>query len=414
MTTLVHTHRQGSELAPAFAAALVLAIGMGFGRFAFTGLYPLMVNEGVLTVHSGTLAASANYAGYLLGALLVAGLKPQHARSMSIFSMAATVVSTAALYFLHSEWPIIVVRGLAGIFSAFAMVAAALWLLQHMRHHHRAPVLFAGVGIGIALSAELIVLGRHLGMNSAMVWILLAASSLVLAIAALPGLNRGAEAEPEAAPAAGGNAAAVSASPASTRASAAASTASASTPGSSAAPTATLRDAALMIVIYGLAGFGYIVTATYLPLLIKDALGSVDPIHVWAVFGLGAVPSCFFWYYCHVHYGTRTSLIANLLVQAVGVALPAVSHSAVSYLASAFLVGGTFVGTVTIVMPAARHLARAVRFNILAVLTASYGVGQIVGPLVANAMYAGTHSFNGSLLTAAGALVAAAVLSLGI
>jgi Uncharacterised MFS-type transporter YbfB len=32
------------------AGALVLAVGMGFGRFSFTGMYPLMVRDGQLTV----------------------------------------------------------------------------------------------------------------------------------------------------------------------------------------------------------------------------------------------------------------------------------------------------------------------------------------------------------------------------
>ncbi|RYF40475.1 MAG: MFS transporter, partial [Comamonadaceae bacterium] len=37
-----------SRLRSAFDAALIMAIGMGFGRFAFTAIYPHMVQEGVL------------------------------------------------------------------------------------------------------------------------------------------------------------------------------------------------------------------------------------------------------------------------------------------------------------------------------------------------------------------------------
>jgi hypothetical protein len=40
-------------------------------------------------------------------------------------------------------------------------------------------------------------------------------------------------------------------------------------------------------------------------------------------------------------------------------------------------------------------------------MTACFGIGQIVGPLVANAMYAPHHSFSGSLETAASALAVA-------
>lgn len=376
-----------TTLGPALAASLILAIGMGFGRFAFTGLYPVMVNDGFLTVHGGTLAASANYAGYLLGALLVSNAKPVHARSLCIRATVGSIVCMALLGLLHSAAMIIAVRGLAGICSAVSMVAASLWLLQHMGQGHSAPVLYAGVGAGIVLSAELIALGHHAGLASPALWTVLALASLVLAIAASPAL--GLQPDPAQASDAGPEARA----------------AGAGTP---------LAQAVRLIAIYGLAGFGYIVTATYLPFFVQGALGPVDPIHVWAVFGFGAVPSCFFWHWLRVRLGTRHSLAWNLGVQGIGVVLPVFSHSAVAYLLSAFLVGGTFVGTVTIAMPAARRVAHAVRFNMLAVMTAVYGVGQIIGPLVANAILASTQSFTGSLLAAGGALVVAAVLSAGL
>jgi hypothetical protein len=49
----------------------------------------------------------------------------------------------------------------------------------------------------------------------------------------------------------------------------------------------------------------------------------------------------------------------------------------------------------------------------LAIMTAAYGVGQIIGPLVANALYARSQSFDASLLLAALALVVAASGCLG-
>ncbi len=139
------------------------------------------------------------------------------------------------------------------------------------------------------------------------------------------------------------------------------------------------------------------------------SLGSVDPVHIWAVFGLGAVPSCFLWHRLHERWGTGRSLMLNLLVQAVGVALPA-THTPVAYILSALLVGGTFMGTVTIAMPAARRVASKVRFNMLAVMTAAYGVGQIIGPLIASWLYAKTGSFDISLMIAAATLVVAALM----
>ncbi|MDQ0325958.1 MFS family permease [Rhodopseudomonas julia] len=370
-----------NERLAGIAAALVLVIGMGFGRFAFTGLYPLMVGDGQISVEGGSYAASANYAGYLIGALLLGLVTGAAGRKLCAFSAIATVASLAALGLPLPEWLIVTVRGFAGVFSAVAMVAASHWLIHERGHHDGAPALFAGVGIGILVSAEIIAAGDLLALQSPAIWLVLAAAALALTIVTLFLQRRVDGSKPATVPhAADGDA-------------------------------STSLGAARLVLIYGLAGFGYIITATYLPLLVRTSFESVDPLHIWAVFGLGAVPSCFFWHRLHRRLGTGKSLVANLLVQAVGVGLPVI-HMPAASIASALLVGGTFMGTVTIAMPAARKIAAKARFNILAVMTASYGVGQIVGPLVTNALYRQSHSFDASLLIASAALFIAALISM--
>lgn len=135
-------------------------------------------------------------------------------------------------------------------------------------------------------------------------------------------------------------------------------------------------------------------------------------MQLWAIFGLAAIPSCFVWHQIVLKYGYRRAFAANLLVQAAGVVLPAFSHSLLFCLLSAVLVGFTFTGTVTIALPEARRLAHLVRFNMIAAMTAIYGIGQIVGPLVAGELYGITGSFNGSLAAAASALLLAGGLVL--
>jgi hypothetical protein len=112
-----------------------------------------------------------------------------------------------------------------------------------------------------------------------------------------------------------------------------------------------------------------------LVLAVGNALGDIDPMHVWAAFGLAAVPLCFLRHWLHHHLGGRTALVVNLAVQGVGVLLPAMSSKGPVFLVSAVLVGGTFVATVTIAMPAAKTIAADVRFNMMAAMTAAYGVG---------------------------------------
>lgn len=370
-----------ARLRPAIEAALILAIGMGFGRFAFTAIYPHMVEEGVLSLRDGSLAASANYAGYLLGAILGMRARVHGAHRLCLWSVAGTVLCLGVLAFGMPVWLIVAVRGLAGVFSALAMVAASLWLLEQRRHARGAPLLYAGVGVGIALSAELLVLAGHLGLHSGGMWLLLAGVALLLGLGAAPGLAASGQATPE-----------EQAKPA-----------AASLP-----PVAPWP----LVLIYGLAGLGYIVTATYLPVLVKSALPGVNTAHVWAVFGLGAAPSCFLWHRLHERLGTRRALRLNLLLQAIGVALPVVAPSVAGYVLSAILVGGTFVGTVTIAMPAAQRAAKNAGARMMASMTFVYGIGQIIGPVLAESLHARSHSFASALLAAAGALLLAIAVSL--
>lgn len=375
---------RSNERGATIAAALVLVIGMGFGRFAFTGLYPLMISDHEISVQGGSYAASANYAGYLAGALLSAVLTVPSRRLCS-FAVVSTVALMGALALPLSEWAIITVRGIAGVSSAFAMVGSSQWLIHDRKHHQGAPALFAGVGIGILISAEMIAFA-HLGaMSSRSIWLVLAVAAAALTAVALMMQQHADQKPPQ------------TLEHMSTHAE---------------ADGSQLLGPARLIVIYGLAGFGYIITATYLPLLVGHVLTSMDPVHVWSVFGLGAVPSCFFWHAMHERFGTRRSLAANLVVQAVGVVLP-VLHTPAAYVLSALLVGGTFTGTVTIAMPAARKVAAMVRFNMLALMTASYGIGQIAGPIMANTIYGRSQSFDASLVVAAAALIAGGALCAG-
>lgn len=369
-----------SSLQSAICAALIMAIGMGFGRFAFTAVYPHMIEEGILSLHSASVAASANYAGYLFGALFAIKIQSQHSDLSCVLATIGTAFCLILLTYVNVSSIIIFIRALAGIFSALAMISASLWLLEQQKQAHQAPILYAGVGLGIALSAELLTFGSQLGWQSKSLWLLLGLSSFVLGFAAIVGLSR---AQPR------------------------------QVVESHLSHTNTkLPKAVALILMYALAGFGYIITATYLPLLVKQALPNIDAAHIWAIFGLGAIPSCFFWHYLHQRLGTRVALSSNLGIQAVGVVLPIMLPTALGYLLSALLVGGTFMGTVTIAMPVAQRIARQSKSNLIAIMTVVYGLGQIIGPITANALFTIYHTLNSSLITAATALLIATLISL--
>lgn len=376
----MHFRPEIRALLLALAGAVVLAIGMGYGRFSYTGILPVMLKEGLLSLHQGNLAASANYAGYLLGALLLAKAKPGDARRLNMVSVGLTIGCLLLLAWTRSPWAVVAVRGFAGLLSAVSLIAASLWLLQHMKHHHGAPVLYSGVGLGIFLSAEFIALGKACGYSSQQIWLLCGITALLLFVLVFRLLLSPPDYLADYQPQAMSQVEQVK---------------------------GPVRDAWRLLAIYGLAGFGYIITATYLPLFLSGQLSSLDPVQLWAIFGLAAVPSCFVWHKVVLKYGYRRAFTANLLVQASGVVLPAFSQSLLFCLLSALLVGFTFTGTVTIALPEAKRLAHLVRFNMIAAMTAIYGIGQIIGPLVAGELYGITGSFNGALMAATGALLLA-------
>ena len=370
-----------SKIVATLAAALVIAIGMGFGRFAFTGMYPLMVGDGLMSLAQGSWAASSNYGGYLAGAILMSRMPHPRAAAAARIAMLGTVICLGLLVFPYGAWWITGVRFIAGILSAICLIAASVWLLQVIEHPQGAPLLFSGVGLGIFISAELIAAGSTFHLHSGAIWIVLAVIGAALSAVAWSTLGK---------------------------------THSHST---AAEQPDNIHEHALMkpwvlVLVYGLAGFGYIVTATYLPVLIRIAAPDINPLQVWAGFGIGAMPSCFFWHWLHMKVGTKHAMFLNLFCQAIGVVLPVFASNLVGFLASALLVGATFVGTVTIAMPAGKRLAHRIRFNILASMTAAYGVGQIVGPVVAGVLVAHTKSFSLSLVSASVALVVAALISL--
>src|SRR3974377_2502600 len=90
---------------PALQAALIgmagLATAMGIGRFAFTPMLPLMQLHDLVSLRQGSWLASANYVGYLLGALLLFVFNPRPARAAKS-GLAVVALSTLAQAFPSS------------------------------------------------------------------------------------------------------------------------------------------------------------------------------------------------------------------------------------------------------------------------------------------------------------------------
>ena len=110
---------------------VALAVALGVGRFAFTPLLPLMLQNGSIDIRHGGWLASFNYAGYFIGAITCAVLRVDHARVVRA-GLAITVVLTVVMGVTDAFWVWALVRLVGGAISAWTFVFASQWCLRRL------------------------------------------------------------------------------------------------------------------------------------------------------------------------------------------------------------------------------------------------------------------------------------------
>lgn len=371
----------------ALACMVTLAVAMGLGRFAFTPMLPIMLHEGKLQLEAGGVLASLNYLGYFLGAVSCAAIGIK-AKTMVRGGLAATAVLLVGMGVLHSFASWGVLRAAAGVMSAWVFVFASGWGLRRLAETNSpalAGVIYTGPGIGIAVTG---LLGGALGRwGSEAGWIGLGGLAVVLVAAIWRVFDDGELPAPAA--------------------SAAAPVAAAGRPASASARS----DAAWLVALYGLAGFGYIITATFLPVIARQALpGSPWPDYFWPLFGLAIIPGALIGARAPAHWDNRLLLAAAYALQALGVLLSVAWPTIAGFALGSLLLGMPFTAITLFAMRDARRLRGNAAAGLIGYATASYGVGQIIGPLFAAPLAQRTGSFQLPLLVAAAALALGATL----
>ncbi|MNQ05950.1 Major Facilitator Superfamily protein [compost metagenome] len=374
----------------ALACMVTLAVAMGLGRFAFTPMLPIMLSEGKLELAGGGLLASLNYLGYFFGAVSCAAIGIK-ASSMVRGGLLATAALLVGMGLLHSFVGWGVLRAAAGVMSAWVFVFASGWGLRRLAETNSpmlAGVIYTGPGIGIAMTG---LLGGALGRwGSEAGWIGLGLLAVVLIAVIWRVFDDG-----ERVGAAVGGAVA---SPA---------VATGSASGSASARS----DAIWLVALYGLAGFGYIITATFLPVIARQALpGSPWPDFFWPLFGAAIIPGALIGARAPVHWDNRLLLAAAYALQALGVVFSVAWPTIAGFALGSLLLGMPFTAITLFAMREARRLRGNAAAGLIGYATASYGVGQIIGPLFAAPLAQRTGSFELPLLVAAAALALGAVL----
>src|SRR5262249_33593589 len=123
-------------------------------------------------------------------------------------------------------------------------------------------------------------------------------------------------------------------------------------------------------------------------------------------------PSVRVWTAVERRIGIARSFALACVLEAVGVAASGVWVRPAGIVLAAALLGGTFMGLTALGLIWGRRLSEGDPRRTLAVMTAAFGFGQIVGPVFAGMVYDATGSFVAPSLAGAGALLGGALLAL--
>lgn len=358
-----------------------LVLTIGIARFAYTPLLPLMQAQAGLSDAAGGWLATANYLGYMSGALLAASLSSLQLKfKLYRVGVMLALVSTFWMALTQDLLTWAALRYVAGLSSAAGMLlASGLVLNWLMRHGHRAElgIHFSGIGLGIIVSGVVVMGLNRLSLDWATQWQVFAALGLLLAWPAWAWVPA-----PAAAPA---------------------------TPAGSPAPGATTVPAPpsptwmrLMLAMYFCAGFGFVISATFTVAIAakQSALAHTGGL-AWVMVGLAAVPAVLAWDRIARRVGDMTALLAAFGMQTASVLLPAFSDQPAMFLAAALLYGGSFIGIVSLTLALVGRAFPANPAKAMARLTLSYGVAQVLAPALAGQMAQASGSYRGALLLTA-------------
>ncbi|MGE5621539.1 MAG: YbfB/YjiJ family MFS transporter, partial [Bacillota bacterium] len=259
------SHAQRYRVMFAGVCALILTIGLA--RFAYTPMLPIMRAEAGLSYLAGGWLATFNYAGYIAGALIAASIGDLH-RKFRLYriGLVLAVASTAAMGMTGDVVLWAVLRFVAGLSSAAGMLMASGLVLNWLIRQGHRPELglhFTGLGLGIVVSG-LAVAAMVDRLSWSQQWMGLGLLGVAFFVPAWRWL-------PAPVPLQAGAAHAVARPPA-------------------------RRWMSLLIAAYFCAGFGYVISATFIvAILEKLPMLAGKGGWVWVIVGVAAAPSCFLW-----------------------------------------------------------------------------------------------------------------------
>jgi nitrate/nitrite transporter NarK len=136
-----------------------------------------------------------------------------------------------------------------------------------------------------------------------------------------------------------------------------------------------------IFIIYFIFGFSYNIYATYFVAYMVEEirLTAKTAGDIWAIFGWMCMLSGLIWGFLSDRLGRQRALLWNNAVISLSVLLPLLLHQPFFMGFSAFLFGGTFLGTVTVIAAAIGDQVSEKRAFMYGLVTLIHGTGQFLG-----------------------------------
>lgn len=341
-----------------------------------------MREDAGLSYLAGGWLATFNYLGYMSGALLAATIQRLQVKyTLYRIGLIAAVLSTAAMGLTTNVMLWALLRFIGGVTAVCGMLIASGLIMNWLIRQRQRPLLgihFAGLGLGIVVSGLAVgFMVDRLSWDQQWLW--LGALGVVFFIPAWVWMPPPADVTHHAAQAA------------------------------PALPSN--RWMKVLIAAYFCAGFGYVISATFIVAIVEGLPALTGKgSWVWVMLGIAAAPSTFLWDRIAQHMGQIPALLLAYAIQVVSFVLPLLSSSALPNVISAILYGTTFVGIVSLTLSLVGRYSPNNPAKAMARLTLSYGAAQVIAPAIAGYIAEATGSYQGALRVAALAMGVGIVL----
>jgi predicted MFS family arabinose efflux permease len=193
METTINTKANRTALTPAMTGSVTLLISHGIGRFGYPPLIPALIEAKWFSVAQADYLGAGNLTGYILGSMCGTILNRYIPSVTLIRVMLLATAASFALCAFPLSFPLyFIIRLLAGFAGGVIMVVTAPTIFKHTSANRKGligGIIFAGVGIGIALAGTIIPFLVKQGLKTT--WLTFSGVSLLLILMVWKGWPQG-------------------------------------------------------------------------------------------------------------------------------------------------------------------------------------------------------------------------------